>query len=62
MDLPRAVTLVAVGLFLLEGAALALFPARVQAWLAEADPRSLQLAGLIETIVAFGLAGSLLLE
>jgi hypothetical protein len=42
-------------LFLLEGLTLAFFPAQFKQFLMEADPRWLQIAGLVETLVAAGL-------
>jgi len=46
------VTATAVTIFLLEGFVLSVFPEQFKQLLAEADPRSLQIAGAAETIVA----------
>jgi uncharacterized protein YjeT (DUF2065 family) len=62
MDLLRWITLAALAMILIEGFCLSLFPEQVRQLLAEADPRSLQLAGLVETIVAVGLAAAVLLN
>jgi uncharacterized protein YjeT (DUF2065 family) len=55
MDPGRWITLAALSLFLVEGFALAVFPHQFKQLLIEADPRALQLAGLVETLVAAGL-------
>ena len=46
-------------LLLLEGFLFSLFPQQMLTMLREADPRTLQIAGLIETVVAVGLMASL---
>ena len=55
MDPARWLTVVALTLFLAEGFALTVFPRQFREFLVEADPRALQLAGLIETVIAAGL-------
>jgi hypothetical protein len=60
METTHTIVVVALGLFLVEGCALSFFPTQVQAWLTEADPRSLQVAGLVETLVALGLMAAVL--
>ncbi len=55
MDAARWFMLIALMLFLAEGFALAIFPRQFQQFLIEADPRSLQLAGLVETVLAVAL-------
>ncbi len=49
-------------LFLLEGFMFSLFPEQVLAALREAEPRTLQIAGMIETVVAAGLLASLFFQ
>jgi hypothetical protein len=49
-------------LFLLEGFMFSLFPAQVLAMLREADPRALQIAGMVETLIAATLLASILLQ
>jgi len=60
MDAVHTVTVLALTMFLLEGFTLSVFPAQLQALLAEADPRMLQLAGLFETVLAAGLLAVLM--
>lgn len=55
----EVIMLVAASLFLLEGFMFSLFPEQVLAALREAEPRMLQIAGLIETVVAASLLASL---
>ena len=55
MEPARWLTVMALTLFLAEGFALTVFPRQFKAFLVEADPRALQLLGLIETVVAAGL-------
>lgn len=61
MDAARWITLTALTLFLAEGFALTVFPRQFQEFLAEADPRSLQLVGLFETAIAAALIAGILL-
>lgn len=49
-------------LFLLEGFMFSLFPAQVLAVLREAEPRALQIAGMIETLVAAALLASIFFQ
>jgi hypothetical protein len=42
-------------LFVAEGFALAAFPVQFQRWIAEADPRLLQVVGCLETLAAIAL-------
>lgn len=61
MEPARWITVVGLTLFAAEGFALSVFPRQFQEFLADADPRVLQVAGLIETVVAAGLiAGTLI--
>lgn len=53
-------TAIAVTIFLLEGFVLSVFPAQFKEMLAQADPRSLQIAGAAETLVAVCLLAGLL--
>lgn len=61
MDLPRALMLIGLGLFLAEGCLLSLFPAQLKQMLEQAEPRHLQAAGWVETIVALSLMAGILL-
>ena len=56
----RIVMLAASSIFLFEGLMFSLFPEQVLAMLRETEPRTLQIAGLVETLVAASLLGSLL--
>jgi hypothetical protein len=60
MDTAHTVTVLALTLFLFEGFTLSVFPTQLQNLLAEADPRMLQVAGLLETVVAAGLLAVLM--
>jgi hypothetical protein len=55
MDISRALMLVALLLFLAEGLTLSFFPVQFQRLLVELEPRALQAAGLVETLLALGL-------
>ena len=59
MDALRTIMMLGAGLFLLEGFLFSLFPEQVLAALREAEPRTLQIAGLIESLVAASLLASL---
>lgn len=61
MEISRWMMVGALSLFLAEGFALSVFPAQCRAFLLEADPRMLQWAGLLETVVAMGLMAGILL-
>jgi hypothetical protein len=60
MDIARWLTVTALTLFLAEGFALSVFPLQFKQFLTQADPRTLQALGLIETIVAVGLIAGIL--
>jgi hypothetical protein len=55
MEPARWITIIALTLFLAEGFALTVFPRQFKEFLIEADPRALQVLGLIETVIAAGL-------
>ena len=55
MDLVRWLTLAALSMFLLEGFTLSVFPQQFQQLLATAEPRTLQVLGVVETMLAIGL-------
>ena len=59
MDALRTIMMLGAGLFLLEGFLFSLFPEQILAALREAEPRTLQIAGLIESLVAASLLASL---
>jgi hypothetical protein len=52
----------ALTLFLAEGFTLSMFPAQFKEFMAEADPRYLQAAGLAETVIAAGLMAGIVLS
>jgi uncharacterized protein YjeT (DUF2065 family) len=56
----RWVTFGVLTLFLLEGFVLSVFPQQFKQMLSEAEPRSLQAAGFLETILAIGLMAAAL--
>ena len=58
----KIVMLLGTSLFLLEGFLFTMFPAQVLEMLRQAEPRSLQIAGMIETVVAASLIASLLFQ
>ncbi|MGC3970675.1 MAG: hypothetical protein QM775_26060 [Pirellulales bacterium] len=60
MDWVRWMTLAALSGFLLEGFVLTVFPQQFQQLLANAEPRTLQNVGVLETVVAIGLIAGLL--
>jgi hypothetical protein len=60
MEPVQWIMLLALTLFLAEGFTLSVFPAQMQQMLAEIDPRVLQMAGLVETIVAVALMAGIL--
>lgn len=55
----KVIMIIAASLFLLEGFMFSLFPQEVLAALREAEPRALQIAGLVETIIAASLLACL---
>ncbi len=62
MEPAEWMTACALVLFVLEGFALAVFPRQFQELIVEADPRLLQAAGLLETMVAVGLLLGIMLS
>jgi len=61
MDFARWITLIALTIFLAEGFTLSVFPAQFKQFLIEADPRTLQAMGLVETVLAVGLIAGILI-
>ncbi|HVX10407.1 MAG TPA: hypothetical protein VHC22_04465 [Pirellulales bacterium] len=61
MDASRWMTLMALSLLLAEGFALSVFPRQFKELLSEADPRWLQAAGLLETVVAVVLMAGIIM-
>lgn len=61
MDLARWCTLFALTVLLAEGFTLSLFPEQFKAMLSQADPRTLQALGLVETVLALGLMAGIVL-
>jgi hypothetical protein len=61
MDPARWITVIALTFFLAEGFTLSVFPRQFQQLLQDIDPRTLQIAGLIETVAAITLMGGILL-
>ena len=59
MEPVRWMTMLALALFLAEGFALSVFPNQVKEFLLQMEPRMLQAAGLVETLVAAGLLAGL---
>lgn len=55
MEPIRWIMLVALGLFLAEGFALSVFPVQFRDLVSQLEPRALQAAGLLETVVAAAL-------
>lgn len=62
MEPAEWLTVMALTLFLAEGFALTVFPRQFKEFLIEADPRTLQAVGLIETIIAGGLITGILVR
>jgi hypothetical protein len=60
MNVVHWITLTALTLFLAEGFTLSVFPTQFKEFLIEADPRTLQAMGLVETVVAVGLIAGIL--
>jgi len=58
----KFVIMAASSIFLFEGLMFSLFPDQVLAMLRETEPRTLQIAGLVETVVAASLLASLLFQ
>jgi uncharacterized protein YjeT (DUF2065 family) len=55
MEPLRWVSVGVLSLFLLEGFVLSVFPEQFKQMMSEAEPRTLQVAGFFETILAIGL-------
>ena len=62
MNVQQWITLTALSIILAEGCCLSLFPVQFQQLLEDVDPRWLQLAGLVETVIAAALLAGLLLR
>lgn len=60
MDPIRWIMLVALSLFLAEGFALSVFPGPIKELISQLEPRSLQTAGLVETVLAAALIAGVL--
>lgn len=60
MDFTRWLMIAALCLFLAEGFALSVFPVQFRELVSQLEPRSLQAAGLIETVVAAALMAGVL--
>ena len=60
MDIARWITMFALTLFLAEGFTLSIFPNQFREFHVQADPRTLQLTGLVETMVALSLIAGIL--
>jgi len=60
MNAIRWVMLIALSLFLAEGFALSVFPAQIKELISQLEPRSLQAAGLVETVLAAALIAGVL--
>ena len=60
MDVASWITMFALTLFLAEGFTLSVFPSQFKEFLIQADPRTLQLTGLVETLVALSLIAGIL--
>jgi uncharacterized protein YjeT (DUF2065 family) len=61
MDPARIAMTTALCLFLLEGFTLAVFPVQFKEYLEQADPRTLQAAGFVETLLAVGLMAAMIM-
>ncbi len=55
----KIIMVLGASMFLVEGFMFSLFPKQMLAALREAEPRTLQIAGMIETVVAASLLASL---
>jgi hypothetical protein len=58
----KIVMFLGASIFLVEGFMFSVFPAQVLAVLREAEPRTLQIAGMIETVVAASLLATLFFQ
>lgn len=61
MEPARWFTLLALCLLLAEGFMLSVMPLQFQHWIEQANPRTLQLVGLVETMLVLGLMAGVLL-
>lgn len=62
MPLAHYVAVITLAVLLVEGFLLSVFPTQFRDFLAQTDPRTLQIAGLIETVVVAGLLAGILLQ
>ncbi len=60
MDPIRWIMLAALALFLAEGFALSVFPTQFRELVSQLEPRTLQAAGLVETVLAAALMAGVL--
>jgi len=58
----KIIMVLGASIFLLEGFLFSLFPEQVLAAIREAEPRTLQIAGMIETVIAASLLASLFFQ
>ena len=61
MEPARWITVIALTFFLAEGFTLSVFPRQFQELMQEVDPRTLKIAGLVETVLAVCLLAAILL-
>lgn len=62
MNAMKIIMVLGASIFLLEGFLFSLFPEQVLAAIREAEPRTLQIAGMIETVIAASLLASLFFQ
>jgi hypothetical protein len=62
VDPVRWLTVLALILFLAEGFTLSVFPAQFKEFMTQVEPRTLQAAGLAETIIVVGLLAGILIN
>ncbi|HVU86961.1 MAG TPA: hypothetical protein VHD36_06555 [Pirellulales bacterium] len=62
MDAARWITLIALTLFLMEGFTLSVFPTQFKEFLVQTDPRTMQVMGLVETVIAVSLIAGILVS
>lgn len=60
MPMTHWITLTAVSFILIEGFVLSVFPEQFKQLMAQADSRSLQIAGVMETLIAVSLLAGLM--
>lgn len=58
MDSLRIAIVLALTLFVAEGFVLSIYPEQFKQMLEDLDPRTLQLVGLVETVIALGVMGA----